>query len=414
MVLRIVAILLLMAVNLQAFSQDTLKVMFYNILRFPETGAANRVDEFRTIFQYEKPDVLLVCELNSEAGADMILNQALNVFGTTHYDRATFEANSTGGDITNLVFYNSDKLGLVRENNLATNRRDIGIYLFYHKDPMLAVHQDTAYIDFWTTHLKAGSSSSDQNQRRTTALQFVQFVNILTPEPYRLFSGDFNMRSSNEEAWGIIAGNANQDFHDPIDELGTWHNNINFAELHTQSPRTTSFGEGANGGMDDRFDFILISDQIEADNGRVRYIPDTYRALGNDGNHYNTAINNGINLSAPDSVIQAIHDASDHLPVVLDLEIMPGVITNVQEINDKAAFELYPNPALEQLVVEGRFESDVQLIISNSLGEIVMTKLVSGGFSSLPVNIGHLNPGNYFLTLDNNEQRSTRRFVKLD
>ena len=221
---------------------------------------------------------------------------------------------------------------------------------------MLAIHQDTTYIDFWTTHLKAGSGSTNEDIRRSTALQFVTFNNALSPQPYRLFGGDFNMRSSNEEAWGIITSNAQQDFFDPINAPGTWHNNIGFAEIHSQSPRTSSFGEGAPGGMDDRFDFILISQQIHDDAGRVRYIPNTYKTFGNDGNHYNTAVNTGFNSSAPDSVIQALHDASDHLPIVMDLEIMAPEITSIQEVESSKPFSLFPNPGKTEVFIKGPFE----------------------------------------------------------
>ena len=53
-------------------------------------------------------------------------------------------------------------------------------------------------------------------------------------------------------------------------------------------------------------------------------VPGTYRALGNDGMHFDVAINAGDNFYYPDDVprsnalANALHDASDHLPVVVD------------------------------------------------------------------------------------------------
>ena len=101
--------------------------------------------------------------------------------------------------------------------------------------------------------------------------------------------------------------------------MGPWHNNSSYADVHTQSPRTTSFGGGAPGGMDDRFDWIFTSAEMLNPESEMRYIDETYTALGNDGNHFNDAINNGNNLSVSDIVADAIHDASDHLPVYMDV-----------------------------------------------------------------------------------------------
>ena len=52
--------------------------------------------------------------------------------------------------------------------------------------------------------------------------------------------------------------NNNGQLFDPINRIGHWHNNSSFADVHTQSPRTSSFGGGANGGMDDRLSLIHI------------------------------------------------------------------------------------------------------------------------------------------------------------
>ena len=106
---------------------------------------------------------------------------------------------------------------------------------------------------------------------------------------------------------------------DPIDRIGNWHNNSSFSDVHTQSPRTTSFGGGANGGMDDRFDWLFVSESILDNQSRMVYIDDSYTAFGNDGNHFNDAINSGNNFSVSEQIADALHDASDHLPVYMDV-----------------------------------------------------------------------------------------------
>ena len=65
--------------------------------------------------------------------------------------------------------------------------------------------------------------------------------------------------------------NDNGQLFDPINRIGHWHNNSSFADVHTQSPRTSSFGGGANGWMDDRFDWLLVSAQF-LDESSLKYI----------------------------------------------------------------------------------------------------------------------------------------------
>jgi len=94
--------------------------------------------------------------------------------------------------------------------------------------------------------------------------------------------------------------------------------------VHTQSTRSSESIEcGATGGLDDRFDFILVSDNVLSDADSVQYIPGTYWAFGNDTLHYNVSINENppANISVPDSVLSAIYYMSDHLPVVMDVVV---------------------------------------------------------------------------------------------
>ena len=71
--------------------------------------------------------------------------------------------------------------------------------------------------------------------------------------------------------------------------------------------------------MDDRFDWLFVSESILNNQSRMVYIEDSYTAFGNDGNHFNDAINSGNNFSVSDQIADALHDASDHLPVYMDI-----------------------------------------------------------------------------------------------
>ena len=70
-----------------------------------------------------------------------------------------------------------------------------------------------------------------------------------------------------------------------------------------------------------RFDFILVSDFIRNGTQRVRCLPDTYFALGQDGNRRNGSIIDPTNTAVPANIANALYGMSDHLPVIMDYQI---------------------------------------------------------------------------------------------
>ncbi len=307
----------------QLSAQDTLSVMSYNLLNFPAAGAANREDTLRKIIQYNQPDVLMVCELQSSSGADLILNDALNVFGTTKYQQANFQSNQStpSNSLQGMLFYNSEKLTLYSQDVILTNLRDINEYVLYYNSPTLALHNDTVFIDFYVAHLKATNGSAEATDRWQQVKAFKDYIDTKPADRNRIFAGDFNVYNSSEPSYTALVDSGTYKMIDPINQSGSWSNNSSYAAIHTQSPRTVSFGSGASGGLDDRFDFIMISEQIDDELDSVSYISNTYHALGNDGNHFNQSILNGTNTSVPDSVLNALYYMSDHLPVSMQLKV---------------------------------------------------------------------------------------------
>src|SRR5690606_1202320 len=89
---------------------------------------------------------------------------------------------------------------------------------------------------------------------------------------------------------------------------------------HTQSPATAlAFPGQVLGGMDDRFDFQLITGELQ-DNEGMSQLAGSYRTFGNDGTHTtNGAITTGTGAAA--NVLTALAQSSDHLPVVADYQL---------------------------------------------------------------------------------------------
>jgi len=328
--------------------QDSLKVMSYNLLNFPNgrddcgsnLSVAARWDTLRKIVQYIKPDILMVCELQSEAGADNILNQALNVNNINYYSRANFISNQSpgGSSLNNMFFYNSQKVTLYNQSEVTTDLRDIGEYVVYANDPNLGFYNDTTFISFFVGHLKAGNWNApvEENRRALECNSLRNYVNGLAQGSNIVFGGDFNFYTSNEAGYQILTTGGGNKLNDPINSPGNWNNNSAFANIHTQSTRSSNYIEcGAVGGMDDRFDIILLSDSIIGGGNRVQYINNSYKAFGNDGNGFNQAINSPPNPSLPDSIIEALYYMSDHLPVVLNLSITyPNLLASTMSFNN--------------------------------------------------------------------------------
>jgi hypothetical protein len=74
--------------------------------------------------------------------------------------------------------------------------------------------------------------------------------------------------------------------------------------------------------MDDRFNMILMSQEV-IDSGGIYYIPDSFVNYGNDGNHYNDSINRPPNTAVGQTIANAIHYASDHIPIFAEFSFNP-------------------------------------------------------------------------------------------
>ena len=174
----------------------------------------------------------------------------------------------------------------------------------------------------YSTHLKAGTSSSDATRRANEATILRNNADALGAGENVIIVGDFNLQGSFETAWTNLTASGNAQLFDPISRPGNWHNNSSFTDIHTQNPQNDPGG----GFMDDRFDFQLISGEF-TDGGGIEYIPGSYRAFGNNGTHgLNNPITSGNGAST--AVLSALAAASDHLPVVVDYDIgqlSPGV-----------------------------------------------------------------------------------------
>lgn len=292
-----------------SFSQDTLTVLTYNALRFGENDRS-RALHFEKVIRYIDPDIVALQEIEDQGGIDLLLNEVFNK-SSQEYSAGPLTNNR---DMENGIIYRNSKLDLISSRSIKTVLRDISGFTFSIKNAAQSVVPFTVF----SAHLKASTGSSNENQRWEEAKQLQSYINQQSNDYHYILAGDLNLYSPNEQAYKLLVDSMSVDLVDPI---GPWVRDDNSHVLKfTQSTRTDQIGDGGStGGLDDRFDFILFSEQFTSTNPNLKLLDQSYKVVGNDGKHFNRSIIEGTNSDAPNDIIESIYYASDHYPVIAKL-----------------------------------------------------------------------------------------------
>lgn len=361
--------------SIASFGQDrdTLNVVAYNLLKYP-SSSPERISELKNIMAYLQPDILMVCELTSGAGANSILFDVLNEDGISSYDMADY---ISGPDTENQLYFNTDKLALSEQNVIETSLRDINEYVLYYKSIGIEDAIDTTFFYVYVCHLKAGIDFQEQRNGQVEELR--NYIDERENIENVIIGGDFNFYGSVfESGWNTLLGTGEVSIKDPLVAAGEWHTNSDFAWLHTQSTRTESFDGGATGGMDDRFDFIFISEDLRTFENGADYISNSYRAVGQDGLRYNNSlIDSPTNLSEPSDIINSLYEMSDHLPIYLELEVLQEGVSIEEE--KETIFQAYYNKSSDCITFkENGIIQEKTLLIYNLQGQLITTYYDNG------------------------------------
>jgi hypothetical protein len=303
-------VLIIFAYQTSYATFDTLKVMNWNLLNFSGSDTS-RVQYYRTVIASVSPDIFVCQEITGTAANRVLLRQVFNVFAPGEYDSVTFV---DGPDSDNLLFYKKSKASFISNTVISTELRNISNFKMYIPSIL-----DT--VRFFSVHLKSSDTGPDAAQRGREIDSLRKFTNTLPTGKYFMVLGDFNLYSATEVAYTKLLQNDvgnDGEFYDQITGMtGSWQNRLAYSSYYTQSPRTRSFGGGAPGGMDDRFDLIMPSRAFtDTISGKIYWVRSQYTAYGNDGNHLNDSINKQPNTAVSVAVSDAIHYASDHIPVI--------------------------------------------------------------------------------------------------
>lgn len=398
--------------------RDTLRVVYYNLLKFPGS-TSDRADSIRVTLDYLKPDILTVVELNSEVGADMVLNNSLNHSGRTNYARTPY---LNGFDTDNLTYYNTNKLGFIRFDSVSTagststgSSRYIGYTRLYFKDPNLSTHRDTQYVDIFGMHLSASSDSTDSVSRKDQAVMLKNWMAARPHLKYILAGGDLNVYTSNEAGYQALLDSGYQTLKDPINRPGNWANNATFADIHTQSTRVRAFNGGSTGGLDDRFDFILTSDSLLNPSSSLKVIPGTYKAVGNSGLLFNDSLTHPpVSTLIPWDVLSALYYSSDHLPVYVELEVMHRIISLSADDEGLIQLAVSPNPTDGNIRINNlrKLGAEITLSLTDLQGRTLKSFHADGTTDILDLNFSEYPSGIYLLKANSGGRQEVRRLIK--
>jgi hypothetical protein len=168
--------------------------------------------------------------------------------------------------------------------------------------------------------------------------------------------------------------------------------------------------------MDDRFDFILISNNLKFGVKQLTYVPGSYHAVGQDGLHFNKDITaSPTNTSVPPDVLAALYGNSDHLPVTLKL-----AVDKTLGVYDWLAGEFldirFNNPVTSQIRLTITTAKPTRLYVDlfNLCGKAVFkynVNLISGQ-NKLDLNVEGIPAGMYLMKMSGeNKQTVTRKLV---
>ncbi len=345
-------------------------------------------------------DALILQEQASTSSTTQAFVNLLNgIYGAGTYARSTVVNGPSFSSIHQSLVYNTTTLDLISQQAFGST----GGSNAARQPARFQLRPDgyDASADFYIYdhHFKAGAENSSSGsttngvRRNNEAIVTRANADALGQGASIIYAGDFNIRSSNEDMYQTLLSAGNGQAFDPINRPGNWNNSGSFASIHTQSPHDGSDGL-VGGGIDDRFDFQLVSGEL-LDNEGLSYIPNSYHTFGNNGTTFNSAVNApGNTYPLSNSQLDALAHVSDHLPVVADYQV-PAILS-AQLASIPPTVPLGATFNVDVLVENvanvisslGADELDYTISVSGDLsGSATGTDFALGGFNSHPITL---------------------------
>lgn len=399
-----------------------LRVVTYNTATGQNPGTQTARPETATVLQaigvelkagIAKPiDVLLLQEqFSMQVTTQSFVDMLNSIYGAGVYARSTINGATSDGlaraGRPGLV-YNTQTVQLIGEiafGNVGSNDGTDGTLAEQPRSTLRYQLRPVGYdssADFYAynSHYKSDTGTGNNNRRLVEAQAIRTNSDALGEGAHAIYAGDYNIQSSSQAMYQhLLSAGPGQAF-DPIGLPGSWSSNSNFTSIHTQSPANSlQFSGQTLGGVDDRFDFQLMTGEM-LDNGGVSYIPGTYRAFGNNGTHGCCGNSIADGTGASPAVLDALTKASDHLPVVADYQLpammgvevaaMPTTVTLGASITAGVTISNIANV----VAVNGADELDYTLSVSGDLfGGATGVDFALGGGNVHQIGLNTTTPG---------------------
>jgi endonuclease/exonuclease/phosphatase family metal-dependent hydrolase len=361
----------------------------------------------------QNPDIIAVCELgnlqNGNYMTNYILGNSLNVNGETKWQAAA-PTNQSGSYLINGLFYDKTKFMLMSQPIVVTDVRDINIYKLKSLQTT-----ETTYFYVVVLHLKAGND--DQVARTEMISELTNYLSILGSNENFIIVGDFNVYKSSENCFQLLVDPSDPayTFHDPINQLGNWNDNDYYSDYHTQSTHNDYSNDCFSyGGMDDRFDFILVSSSIKDGTANIKYVDDSYFAVGQDGNRFNSNLTNPTNTTLPSNVINALYNMSDHLPVIAEFQIGDNSsVISLSSTDNFYANVVNPSDGIIRYQLKTNLKTNVNVNIYTSVGQkVYSTQINSTEDGTYTHDISNFANGIYIMSFEGEGIYQSYKIVK--
>lgn len=396
------------------------RVMSYNMLNFPTGNLPGRVDTLQKIVDYYRPHLLMIQELKTAEGlADISTMMNTLSYGNFSHSEFVPQQSDQGSPyaLQQALVFDQTIFTLKSQSEIITDVRDFNEFELYVNDANLDEGADTTFLYIYVTHLKSSTGSANQAARLAMVEDWLVYMNAnRDANDNVILCGDFNIYTRNEDAYQALLSDENTiPMQDVFYGYGDWPG-TNFAhkEILTQSTRQNQIeNDGAGGGVDDRFDFILFSPSLVNVANEIHYIEDSYYSLGNTGACYNQSITScSANNDVPYDVLQAIYFMSDHIPQVCEMQInviiglteleqygLPIQIIYGHQMSARTFSSLSGKGTMQIRDVQGRLVQENQIVIG-------------AGNNEFQIDTNALQVGMYVLILETEKGiRTSARFL---
>jgi len=391
--------------------------MHYNLLQFgnscPPVTVNQKINWLNGILNYYQPDIFTVNELAPQSAYSQ--NIRLNAFTYTESIEFGGITNESNSQIVNNIFYNEAIFRYEGVEVIEGGIRDINVYTLSIQSTLLEGGENVL-LHCIVAHFKAGSSANDRELREFEAQAIMDWLEENPDKQNILLMGDLNFGTANEIGFQTLVryGDSSISWEDPSGTEGGW-GGATHAAVHTQSTRSNSSDCGVAGGMDDRFDMILLQPALLEGSNSISYVDGSYEVLGNSGNSFNAELSCD-GQAVPIVICANLKQMSDHLPVVMELEIGGIPITSqIASLDDIGVRVVSPFDEMIEIdfahaALSGK---NIELRLVDMMGKEWYRNHIELSQSITNIATGHIPVGVYGLQVeDQSGRRWGRKIIK--